>query len=230
MKEPFYFFDKFCPFIGIDYKGTELRGRSDWKPLLAKYYNGGSVYAGAKFNKYMGFEFGFTETTRETWVHVFGDTENFFDNGNTAGAQSYVRSRFAGYYLDLNFYYPCFKQYFQVVTALGIARIRPRLNLLIPALGNNGTPPTTSGFFEMDARILEQTHGVIKYLPRVGFGAQNYLKDCFGWRLMLWWDQTSRLRVDGPFVNFEQGTIESNSLRRAFKDSISITVGFFYHF
>lgn len=220
-------FDKFCPFAGIEFKGTQIRGRKDWKPLLEKDYCGGNVYVGAKIHRYFGLEFGWFETTRETKTHLFGNQEDFFANGNTTGVQTFIQTRFSGYYLDLNAYYPCFKEYFQVVTAVGIARVRPRINIDIPRIGQDLVP---SGFFERDILILRETQGNTRYLPRVGFGVQNYLKDCFGWRIMLFWEETSRLRVRGLYNSFRQQTIDASQVTQAYMDSLAITVGFFVHF
>jgi hypothetical protein len=208
--QPFY------PYFGLEFKWQNTEGKKDWNKLISKSYPGATLYVGERFAKHAGIEIGYSETTRKTRTHTFATGENFFNNGNTAGAQTKTSLKFRTAYFDLNGYYPLNKS-FELIGSIGGGLIRPSVKI------------GTTGFRFNDAIALAATKAKIKGLIRLGAGVQFLFTDCINIRGMLRWESTSLYRVDG-FYNSQQTSIHTNSLRHLFKDTYSANIGLFIKF
>jgi hypothetical protein len=214
--------ETFYPYLGLDFKWQRTEGKNDWNKVIAKNYPGASIYAGERFCKNWGIEFGYGETLQKTKTHSFTNGETFFDSRNASGAIVSTKVKFRSGYFDLNGYYPI-TPCFDLIASVGGGLVRPKIRVNIPV---SGPANRTTGFFPQDVNALHSIKGKTRGFARLGAGLQYLISDCIGLRGMVRWETTSFARAHGRF-DFQQGSINTGELRRPFKDTVSATVGIF---
>lgn len=236
--------DDLCPYIGVDYKQTWLKGKGFFHDKVARSYPGATIYLGTKFSECFGAEIGYTWTGRKHKTAAIGQ-HNFF-NRNIPGFVPFgsnnetirTSTRFNSFHFDLNGYYPL-ADCFELIGSVGIASMKPKVSATVTHSRNH---PRFGNFHRNDGRFLESTHGKSKGVWRLGAGAQYLFTECVGLRGMIRWESTSRLRIGnndhghghhGNFNNTHGNFGHNHGFafdRKVFKDAWSLALGLFVKF
>ena len=200
------------PYLGLEYKLGYTKGKDDsWKNLLPtnKVNNSGTIFAGVQFHDCIAGELGYTQSTKQkkssntTGVTMFGVTDN-------AGSLQEAKLSYRSVSFDLNGQYPAGDS-FAFLGTVGIASVKPKLNMTNLSTATNNSITTISG--------------KSKAAFRLGVGAQ-YTQGMFGVRTRIMWEGTSRLRVDTGTYNPVAGSA-ANVTNKPFKDTLAWTLGAF---
>lgn len=176
--------------------------------VLQHRYPQANVFAGVKFNDYVGIEAGyeFTKKQRSTRTHrvgevVFGELippndPIFLSVTHTSRASSKLN----GANVNLVMFLPFCEQYnTQFIGSMGMAYLKSRVR-------NIFTTTSVSAEFD-DAGDLIGTTTVAdavthdykkrKYVPRISAGLQHITDCCVGIRLLATWENTAKLKNHG---------------------------------
>lgn len=223
----------FNPYLGIDSKWQKIGLHKDWKRAVENKRWGTTFFLGNRFCDYLGLELGYSQTTRKIKAHLFAPGEDFFNNGDTAGAIMRTTTRFNSYHIDVNSYWPI-NPCIDLIGSLGYGWVQPKVSVDILTLASpslNPNLPINTGFFLQDATTLTTIQGRDKGVFRVGAGAQFMICDFVGIRGLVRLETTNSLRLKGDFERRDpNSTIEFGNVRRMFKDSYSVALGIFWNF
>ena len=173
-------FENYVPMLGIDYKWTKAKLKTDWNYLFAESFPGISLYASMKLMENLAVELGYDMTARK------GKSRGL-NEGDMVGGQSvpvgvgvpygfHTSLRFAGAHADLMGVLPVDSN-LEVFVVLGVGKVKP--TVFIQSL----TGSTTS-FDEAVTSVRGQHHRV----NRLGMGANWAITESVGFRAKVLWE------------------------------------------
>jgi hypothetical protein len=206
-------FDCFFPFVGLDFYQAWMQPKGDWGKFLPKNFPGGTLYVGAKFQQYFGFELGYDCSVRKpkNWSYQMG--ELFFNTRAIANNNGGTRVRRSGAHVDLMGFIPL-RDCIDLLGTLGLGWVQPKIDISQAA---NSLGPVSSPLASLSAKA----RGVV----RVGGGATYMISDLIGVRAKLGWESTRFLRVRGNNLFYANGFS-----KKPFRNSATLAVGGFVRF
>jgi hypothetical protein len=177
-------FEKNVPFIGLDYKWTRAKLKTDWNNLFAESFPGISLYGYMKFTDYVGFEIGYDMTARKSknrGVQAGEMVGGLTVPANVSGYDSSLR--FAGPYADLVAFLPMDAN-LELFFSIGLGRVKPTIN--VKSLTSSTTP------FDAAMTSLRGQH---QKISRVGIGGNWAITESVGMRVKILYEQFTRILV-----------------------------------
>lgn len=208
------------PYVGADAQWRRMDYKKDFgQNLTKKNYKQGNLYAGLKFNEYVGVEAGYESTgtiKRNATViatNMFGTTFP----GAIAGQslEWNTRSKISGFHGNLIGFLPISDDYcLKLFGSVGIAQLKARTRATATTL--NGIPLIPNIVLNFTKR---------KWVPRLSLGLQHMFYEQFGLRATATWENTARLKMSSR--DQSGGTRIYSAYSR---DSVTLGVGLFYNF
>jgi len=192
------------PFMGFDYKQTQIHGNGDWG-FLPDHYPGLSFYAGSRFHTYFGVEAGYDQSFFNS---NDAGTASTLWNTSAVGLTVYSKVRFEGGHIDLNGYWPI-EEDLELIGGIGWASMKAHMQ--ISSMQN-----TTL------AEALKSTQGRHSSIARAKVGLQYKISDHLGISGRVLWEGTKALKVRGS-----QGFVNLGIDEKPFKSSFSGLLGLF---
>lgn len=165
------------PYVGLDYKQTEVKNKNNWYHNFTKSFPGASVYAGSRFHKHWGVELGYDWARKKSHAGTHASPEDFRSHLSFRGAR-----------LDVNAYWPM-KEHVEWIGVLGLVAMKTRVAFDNQALDT------------ANARLFSQMSAGTKTMGRLGLGLQYMGADQMGVRGLLRWENTSRIRLRGKALS-----------------------------
>lgn len=201
-----------CPFIGVDYKESYMRGKgSEFNSLLKKHYHGANIYAGARFHDNASLEVGYDWERNSRRAKVFANNTTFFGQ-NATGLTTNAKARVTGAHLDLNGHLPVANGV-ELLGSVGVGFWKPRLSI-----GNNTVNASTQNVLSF------KSEGKRRGVARLRAGVQYMFNTLVGVRALVGWDNTSHLRLKSHPSDV------NSAVNKPFKDQTSASVGAFLSF
>lgn len=177
----------FSPYIGVDAQGRYMPFRKGYgNKLFDRVFPEANIYIGARFNCYLGLEFGYESArSRKREVTLYaGDMAVGSPIMDGASPVTFkTKARLYGPHLDLVGYYPL-SPYFdcdvELLGSFGLSAIRAKFDRTTVSIANLPTTTTTRNFISY------------KFMPRVSTGLQYMFWECVGIRATITWENTSR--------------------------------------
>lgn len=207
-----------CPYVGADYRQLWIKGRGFWSDRVAKSFPGGTLFIGAKFTENFGMEAGYNWS-----VHKHSTTNVVFPNPGLVTRTGRVipttgnikaRTRFTSFYVDLNGYVPL-DNCWELIGSIGLGSMKPKLSVTVI---NAGT------LLPAQQTALQSINGRARSVWRVGVGAQYLFTESVGVRGLVRYEGTDGLRIHNNNIN------AFGISQKAFKDAVSLALGFFVRF
>ncbi len=202
------------PYVGADAKWNQMKFKnSAGGNVIAKNYPQGNLFAGLKFNEWVGVELGFENTAKKNRNVTLPGGANFFGVELPPGGSDFhvsTKTKIDGFNANVVGFYPIMEECsLSLFGSLGLARLK----LKTRASFTVGSDP------EVTMRnFVKRT-----LVPRATVGIQKMLNECIGVRAMLTWEKTS------AFKTIYVKETESATFIRP-KDSASVGLGIFYNF
>lgn len=231
-----------CPsfYAGADAQARYMPFQKDFGGnILNKNYPQGNFFAGFKLNNCIGIEAGYEVSKKKsgTRIHaptdlVFGTTVEPLDPPAIVGIRDISRasSKIYGWNLNLVGFLPVWCEEYNVslIGSVGLAYLKMKVS------NRRSNTITTTVFDPVDQRIglediqdfTHRKYNKSKTVLRLSGGIQHMLSECFGLRLMVNWENTSKLRARGRDV---ETNLLGQSIARA-KNSFNYGLGIFTAF
>lgn len=242
-------FEEISPYAGADYEWSHMKGAGSsqissleriesFSRYYPKSYSGANIYLGGRWCDW-GIEVGYDVTGRKNKrqrVVDSGSEENaasafrFFatpafgslETGDTFS----VRVKQTGWHVDFNGYLPLCDCW-ELIGTVGLGWVKPKLSITGTHLAANVNTLTES------LNVSTKYRGMF----RLGAGAQYMVTECIGFRGLIRWKNTDKLRVNlRNAVPVSTRPAGSNTARfthlsfRPFKDTFSVAIGAFVKF
>jgi opacity protein-like surface antigen len=205
--------DDIAGIVGVDYKWTSSRGRSNFSGRFPKNYSGASVYLGTRFCENYGLELGYdwagkkTRTTSSATTVATGTGTLVIPNGLATTV------RLSQWRLDLNGYLPIGCDGFDLIGSVGLGIVRSRISEFSPTAVTLGT---TTVLAANNIRSNSRTRAIW----RLGVGAQYMLTCNVGVRAMYRYEGLSGFNHNG----FDGGR------GKALRNASAFTLGLLFKF
>ncbi len=189
--------------FGADGLYTHVTPKSDYGKIFRIIKPGTNFYIGYNWESIM-LEIGYLSTTRKSKTTMLATGSEFISQTTTQPTLINGQVRFRNTHLDLNFF-TNFYEKINIVTAVGIGFIRPKVTFRATDLISNKIPYQG---------ITTKTSAVF----RVGVGLAYFLNNNASIRTMGYFDQYSRIRFREP----------KEPDNKAFKNAYTVLVGLFF--
>ncbi len=208
-------FENYVPMLGIDYKWTKAKIKTDWNYLFAESFSGISLYASMKFMENFGAELGYDMTARKSKNRALNEGDMVGGCTVPVGVGSpygfHTSLRFAGAHADLIGVLPVDSN-LEVFVSLGLGKVKP--TIFIQSLTGSNTD-----FDEAVTSVRGQHHRV----NRIGIGANWAVTESLGFRAKVLWEGLPAIVLkDNVSVGVQPLTILQPWIK-----GYSIALGFF---
>jgi hypothetical protein len=175
-------FENYVPMLGIDYKWTKAKIKTDWNYMFAESFPGVSLYASMKFMENLGIELGYDMTARKGKDRGLSSGDMVAGSSVPVGVGSdygfHTSLRFAGAHADLMGILPVDSN-LEVFFSIGLGKVKP--TIFIKRLGQTNN---SAAFDEAVLSIRGQHHRV----NRLGIGANWAITESVGFRAKVLWE------------------------------------------
>ncbi len=198
-------------YLGMSLKYNWIRPTDPWSRIMMPHELGFDLYFGGYINECWSIDAGYDWTTDKPLTTTFATGDGLLGVTNTGGALSYVtgKVRFKVAHIDLNYFYPPTKKPLSLVFSVGVAINKPSIEL-------NWGPGDLAA---ADANFNVQ--GKTTAYPRLGIGLQGMFTDLIGFRAMLRWENSCRIR--GHF-----GAADLPDFKKIFHNGHSLSIGLLF--
>ena len=197
-------------YLGVAYKYNWIRPTDPWSRIMMDHHPGFDIYFGGYINECWSVDIGYDWTTHTPKSTDFLSGQGLLGVTNT-GVLSFVKGevRIKAAHADLNYFVPSSKKPISVILSLGVAVAQPSLALT----WGPGSLAAANANFTVQGRTTTY--------PRLGIGVQGMLSDYVGFRAMLRWENSYRLR--GHF-----GAADLPDFEKIFHNGHSLSVGLLF--
>ncbi len=193
------------PYVGADAEWRHIGlQRGAGKNLFSHDYPQGNIYAGVKFNEYVGVEVGYEATERKTRTVTLGPGELTNAVNGIVVPEGYTVSynstgQYKGPHADLMGFYPICDSYrLSLIGLVGIANLKANFTrVLFNASG-------------ISTNVIS-TYMKKKAILRLGAGIQHMISEQWGVRAMVKWENTDKLTNIGSQIGANTSTVVGNN-------------------
>ena len=203
-------FEEVSPYFGADYEWSHMKGAGasqlnmhehvqSLNRFYPKSYSGANIYLGGRWCDW-GIEVGYDVTGRKTRrqrvpvSRISGPADQFEVFGAPTfgalvpGDTLSVRVKQTGWHLDFNGYLPLCDCW-ELIGTVGLGWVKPKLSITGTHLPANVITP---GVLNDSLRLSTKYRGMF----RLGAGVQYMVTECIGFRGLIRWKNTDKLRVN----------------------------------
>ena len=192
-------------YFGANLQYIFLKPSQQYQDFFKKQHPGTDLYVGYRFNRTLGFELGYGWTSRVSKETSFTQNQRVFNNLQLDQATDITgKVRYRTTHLDMNGYYPL-NQKIDGIVSIGVGFLRPNVRVSLSNPNANLAP-------EVSAMSCKTNP-----MMRLGIGVEGMLGDYWGLCSIVRYENTGRTRIRNAGVGGS----------KIFKDSVSITFGFY---
>jgi hypothetical protein len=197
-------------YLGLSFKYNWIRPTDPWSRIMMAHELGFDVYMGGYINECWSVDAGYDWTTHKPLTTTFTAGDGLLGVTNT-GALSFVtgKLRFKVFHVDLNYFFPPTKKPISLILSVGLAVNKPSIDL------NWGPGSLTA------ANVNFNVQGKTTAYPRLGLGVQGMFSDNIGFRAMLRWENSCRVRA-------HFGAADLPDFKKIFHNGHSLSVGLLF--
>ncbi|MEY3183038.1 MAG: hypothetical protein RLZ35_1023 [Pseudomonadota bacterium] len=198
-------------YVGLAFKYNWIRPTNPWSRVLVDHHPGFDIFFGGYINECWSVDVGYDWTTHEPKSTDFRSGEGLLGVTNTGGVLSFVKgeARIKAAHADLNYFLPSTKKPLSIILSVGLAVAKPGLSL---KWGPGSLAAANANFY---------VEGRATTYPRLGVGLQGMFSELIGFRGMLRWENSCRLR--GRF-----GAADLPDFKKIFKNGHSASIGLIF--
>ena len=211
------------PYVGVDAQARFMGLKKDFGGnLAAKTYPQGNVFVGLRFCDYWGVEAGYESTTKRNRTATILGNDNAFGEPVDPDLPNDInkfetKTKIYGPNINIIGFYPISKEYcVDLIGSVGLAYSKIKIE-------NVQTIGAGEELSIQNSELFRKTFKKSKVIARANLGIQKMINNQFGIRVMVGWENTSRLN-NIKVVNF------SSDLVAKARDSVNVGFGIFYSF
>jgi len=202
---------KLTPYGGVDFGMQNVGFKAGYGDnVFKKHLPKGNLFAGVKFNDYVGLEGGYETTLQGKRDVRLNHPYSYLGFNSIAGEwlKIHSKTKMSGFHLGVTGDYPFFSNSLSLIGYVGIKKTRLKL---ISNIYQDANVPSQSAIDELNQNNT-------KTLFRLSAGLQYFLNEHFGVRVLGSWENTSRFQPTDKDVMF----------RAKLKNSVNYSVGFVF--
>jgi len=172
-------------YVGVGVRQNWFQAVDHWSPVIRDNALGFDVFVGGYINDCWSVDVGYDWTTdnpKSTYIQPGGGMLGVV---NTTATPFHVVGKFRikAAHFDLNYFFPPKRMPISGIVSVGIAIVKSAVELA-----------WTHGVLQ-SAEVLFPVQGKTKAYPRVGVGVQGMFSEDYGFRAMLRWENTAKIRA-----------------------------------
>lgn len=197
-------------YLGMSLRYNWIRPTDPWSRIMMPHELGFDIYFGGYVNECWSVDAGYDWTTHKPLTTTFSPGDGLLGVTNT-GALSFVtgKVRFKVAHIDLNYFVPPTTKPLSLILSVGVAINKPSIDL------NWGPGNLTA------ANVNFNVQGKTTAYPRLGIGVQGMFTELVGFRAMLRWENSCRIRA-------HFGAADLPDFKKIFHNGHSLSIGLLF--